>query len=371
MKILARGPTINAADVGDLQQALEMVPPSGGAVYIPAGKYEIDKTVEIALADRQHLYLYGDGRATVLNYTPTDGSHFLQLSGVENSWWPDLKITIRDLTVVGNYHSGDAFHLLWPNDTMVDSCFFYGFGGCAIVVTPSATNVTVRDCWMRDCKRALHADNLHHLTFHGNQTRSAQDGQKQDEHIYIGRHCREVRIVNNHIAYGHAQAIVLDGTAQHVVANNTIEGFVEGIKAISSRDILINSNYIHCPTGILMLGGNRGLTMTGNTFIDNNEAIAVSEGNDSGGHVISANIIRQSHHGEGRRGIELGEARDCIVTGNMFEGLTEGPAISAEPSSAGHVITSNRIAACAGEAVAITAGPDLSRHVIADNCITD
>ncbi len=346
MKIIEQGATINAAEVGDLQKALDMVPQSGGAVYIPAGKYEIDKPVKLSLADQQHLYIYGDGRATVLNYTATDGSHFLELSGVENSWWPDLKITIRDLTVVGNYECGDAFHLLWPNDTMIDSCFFYGFGGCAIVVTPQATNVTIRDCWMRDCKRALHADNLHHLTFHGNQTRSAEGGQRQHEHIYIGRHCREIRIVNNHIAYGHTEGIILDGTAQHVIANNTIEGFVTGIKAIDCRDIIIDSNYLHCPTGVLMEGDNRGITISGNMMTTNYDgAITIRDAYGSGAHVISGNVIRQSVFEDGQKGIDLGDARDCVVTGNLIEDITDGPAIAA--------------------------GPDLSRHVVANNCVTD
>ena len=346
MKTVQRGATVNVAEVGDLQRALDMVPAGGGAVYIPAGKYEIEETVRLALADKQHLYIYGDGRATVLTYTARDGSHLLELAGVENSWWPDLKITIRDLTLVGNYDCGDAFHLLWPNDTMIDACFLYGFGGAAVVVTPNATNVTIRDCWMRDCKRVLHADNLHHLTFHGNQTRSAEGGQKQNEHLYIGKHCREVRIVNNHLAYGHAEGIILEGTAQHVIANNTIEGFVTGIRAVDCRDIIMNANYIHCATGVLMEGDNRGLTVSGNMMTDNSQgAVIVRDAGGSRGHVISGNVIRQSVYENGQRGIDLGDARDCVVTSNVIEDVSGGPAIAG--------------------------GPDLSGHVIADNCVTD
>ena len=37
MRILSRGVTINAADVGDLQEALDQLPECGGAVYLPAG----------------------------------------------------------------------------------------------------------------------------------------------------------------------------------------------------------------------------------------------------------------------------------------------------------------------------------------------
>jgi len=342
MRILSRGVTINAADVGDLQEALDQLPECGGAVYLPAGTYEIDRTVRCALREGQHLLLCGDGRATVIRFAATDGSHLLELSGVKNSWWPDLKITLRDLTLVGNYECGDAFHLRWPKDTMVDACFFEAFGGTAIRVSPNATNVTIRDCWMRDCKRALHADNLHHLTFHGNQTRSSNDGQVQDEHVYIGRHCREVRIVNNHIAYGHNEGIILDGTAQHVVANNTIEGFTVGIRAIDCRDIAIQSNYLHCPTGLLMEADTRGMTVSGNLLTTNSEgAVVIRDARGSGGHVITGNIIRRSLYDEPQRGIDLGDSVGCVVTSNTLEDTSDGPPIVSDGDPAVHEIANN------------------------------
>ncbi|MFO7946945.1 MAG: right-handed parallel beta-helix repeat-containing protein [Armatimonadota bacterium] len=335
-------PATNAAEVGDLQEALNS-PRPGGSVYLPAGRYQVDETIRVNLENTQHLYLYGDGRASVIEFTATDGSPLLELTGVEDSWWPDLKITIRDLTLVGNYEAGDAFYLRWPNDTMIDGCFFQGFGGCAVVVTPNATNVTVRDCWMRDCKRMLHADNLHHLTFHGNQTRSSNDGQQQDEHIYIGKYCREVRIVSNHIAYGHNEAIILDGTAQHVIANNTIEGFREGIVATDSRDIIIDSNYLHCPTGVLLREDCRGFTVSGNMMTDNYDgAVRIADAGGSGGHVISGNIIRQSVYADGQKGIDLGDSTGCVVTDNVIEDTSDGPAIGAQ-RDANHTIANNQI----------------------------
>lgn len=348
MKILERGAIINAAEVGDLQAALNQLPPTGGAVYLPAGKYEVDCPIVFALKERQHLHLYGDGRATVIHYTPEDGSHFFELRGVENSWWPDLRLTIRDLSLIGNHKCGDALHLLWPNDGLVDTCFFYGFGGTAVWVGPNATNVTVRDCWMRDCRRALCAEDLHHLTFHGNQTRSVDKiGLHQAEHVYIGRHCREVRIVNNHLAYGHSEGIILDGTAQHVVANNTIEGFTVGIRAVDCRDITLAANYLHTPTGILMEGENRGLTVTGNLFTNNpGGAVCIRTSHGSGGHVISSNIIRQSVYGDGQRGVDLGDAVDCVVNGNVFEDLTGDPAVAARDLGL-HTVAQNSVGDCA------------------------
>ena len=99
---------IDASAVGGLQAALDQLPETGGTVYLPAGKYVITETVEKRLAEGQHLFLVGEGRATVLVNENRDGAPLLRLVGAVGQWWPDLKITIRDLTFVGNYDSGDA-----------------------------------------------------------------------------------------------------------------------------------------------------------------------------------------------------------------------------------------------------------------------
>ncbi|MFW5867524.1 MAG: hypothetical protein ACOCX2_06885, partial [Armatimonadota bacterium] len=60
------GGRIDAAEAGGIQRALDALPASGGTVHIPAGRWEIDTTLEIALARRQHLNLEGEGRSSVL-----------------------------------------------------------------------------------------------------------------------------------------------------------------------------------------------------------------------------------------------------------------------------------------------------------------
>lgn len=189
---------INAADAGGLQAALDALPEAGGTIYVPAGRHVFTEPVVKKLKDGQHLFLVGEGRATVLVNENHEGQELLSIVGAVGQWWPDLKITIRDLTFVGNHESGDALVVEFPNDTMIDGCFFYGHGGKAVYLKTSGTNVTCRDCWMRDCRRAVYAENIHHLTLHGNQTRSVKDGLVQAEQIYLDRNCREVRVVNNH-----------------------------------------------------------------------------------------------------------------------------------------------------------------------------
>ena len=364
---------IDITQAGGLQAALDALPARGGTVYVPAGTHRLDRPVVKALAETQHLFLVGDGRASVLVNTNTHGDDLLHLAGVEGTWWPDLRITIRDLAFVGNPASGDAVAIDYPNDTMIDACFFIGHGAQAVHLGPHGTNVTVRDCWMRDCKRGLRAMNIHHLTFHGNQTRSLRGGQTQEEHVYLSWHCREVRIVNNHIAYGHDRGIVLDGTAQHVIANNTIEGFDVAIDACGTgaqqprdrcRDITLSANYIHANTGVRLTGACNGFGITGNDFINNPEgAIVIEDARGAGHHSITGNVVRKSvydgrfvtHASPEQGGFRLGDSANCVVTGNLLDGIRPGPGISAGPGGGGHVIAANRVVQREGQALDIRA----------------
>ncbi len=370
---------------GDLQSALDSLPRHGGVIHIPAGTYNFDKPVTKTLLEGQHLSITGDGRGSILNNTAQGGEPLLHITGVKGSWWPDLRITFRDIAFTGNHKSGDALIVDWPNDTLVDTCFFIGHGGHAIRLGPSGTNVTIRDCWMRDCKRGVRAEAIHHLTLHGNQTRSLSGGQQQEEHVYLGWDCREIRVVNNHFAYGFKTAIILDGTAQHVISNNTIEGFNVAIEARGAsdtkyrdrcRDIAITSNYLKAVTGIKMTGECRGFAITGNEFIDNNvAAILFEEASIGGKHTITGNAIRKSAYGgeffplEGsspeQGGIILGEAADCVVSGNLLDGIYPGPAISAGPGGGRHLITGNRIVNPKGLALDVS-----SKNCMIENNLT-
>ena len=367
---------ISIKEAGELQSALDTLPKQGGTIHIPAGTYNFNKPVTKKLLEGQHLFIVGDGRGSVLNNTNKSGEPLLQITAVTGAKWPDLRITIRDLAFVGNHQSGDALIVVWPNDILVDTCFFQGHGGHAISLVPYGTNVTIRDCWIRDCKRGIRAEAIHHITLHGNQTRSLAGGQAQEEHVYIGCDSREIRIVNNHFAYGFKTAIILDGTAQHVISNNTIEGFNTAIEAhgVSDnkkyldhcRDITITSNYLKAEIGVHLLGECRGFAITGNDFIDNRKAaILIEQATGAGKHTIIGNVVRKSVYGgvffpypgtsPEQGGFRLGEAEDCIISGNILDGIDPGPAICAGPGGGRHVITSNRIVRPKGIALDITA----------------
>jgi hypothetical protein len=374
---------ISIKTAGGLQSALDALPNEGGTIHIPTGTYNFNKPVTKTLQEGQHLFIVGDGRGSVLNNISKSGEPLLQITGVTGAKWPDMRITIRDIAFVGNHQSGDALIVVWPNDTLIDTCFFLGHGGHAISLVPYGTNITIRDCWIRDCKRGIHAEAIHHITLHGNQTRSLDGGQEQEEHVYIGWDSREIRIVNNHFAYGFKTAIILDGTAQHVISNNTIEGFNTAIEAhgVSDknyrdhcRDIAISSNYLKADIGVHLVGECRGFAITGNEFIDNAvAAILIEEAKGAGKHTITGNVVRKSVYGgaffpysqmisTNQGGFRLGEAEDCVVSGNILDAIDPGPAICAGPGGGRHIITSNRIIQPTGTALDITAEGCLIEH---------
>jgi len=182
-------------------------------------------------------------------------------------------------------------------------------------------------------------------------------------------------VVNNHFAYGQNTGIILDGTAQHVIANNTIEGFRVGIEARGMseikprdrcRDIALTSNYVHADIGIRLSGECRGFAITGNDFINNTEAaVLIVDSGGAGKHSITGNVVRKSVYGGDffplpnssplQGGIYLGDAADCLVSSNLLEGINPGPALSAGPGGGGHIITGNRILSGEGQGIDLSA----------------
>lgn len=97
---------MRAWDAGGLQATLDALPPEGGVIHVPAGTYPVEKTLTKQLVEGQHLFLVGDGRGSVLKNLNTGGAPLRRISGHKGSSWPKLRITIRDLSFMGNPQSG-------------------------------------------------------------------------------------------------------------------------------------------------------------------------------------------------------------------------------------------------------------------------
>jgi len=360
---------IDMAAAGGLQAALDALPASGGTIFVPPGRHVLTETAVKHLAERQHLTLVGAGRASILVNENREGQDLLQLVGVKgviSRVWPDLKITIRDLSFLGNHQSGDALVIQYPYDTLVEDCFFEGHGGRAVYFKTNGSNVTCRDCWMRDCKRGVYCESLHHLTLSGLMTRSLPGGQEQAEQLYLGSDCREIRVVGNHFAYGHNEAIIIHGSTHHVISGNTIEGFRVGILGkpdpnstySDCRDVTIGTNYINGGCAVKLDGKCDGFAISNNIIIAAGDgAVVIRNAEGSGAHCITGNIIRKSAFKQ-QGGIHLGDSVGCTVVGNVFQEVLASPAISAGPGGGKHVIASNNITKAPGEQIVVKDAAD-------------
>lgn len=89
---------------GSVQAALNAARPRGGAVYAPAGNYAVDPLV--AYTD---TLLYGDGAATILTATGSNGS------GVITSAPGAQCVNVRDLRINGNGQPGTRHGIYLAN----------------------------------------------------------------------------------------------------------------------------------------------------------------------------------------------------------------------------------------------------------------
>ena len=188
---MIEGATFNVFDYGAtgdgstndtvaLQAALDAVPSTGGAVYIPSGTYIITQSIVI----KSNTLLFGDGNASQIKasqsaFVGTLAGNSVYL--VRNQNWTasvitDENITIENLSfnygtvvIVGGgahcismryvenvnvincdfYNGENATAFLATNNTLVDGCSAYDFINCAYDHWTSPSNAIVTNCYAR------------------------------------------------------------------------------------------------------------------------------------------------------------------------------------------------------------------------------
>lgn len=121
-------------DYDAIQTAFNYCVANGYSLYFPAGTYNVvDKNYPFgqglpvtALKDCNNVTVYGDGPTSILQTTSSAGADVLQLNGVKNLHFRNLKVT----------------------------AFLTGFadaGSNGISVTNGWDNITVHDVWIEDC----------------------------------------------------------------------------------------------------------------------------------------------------------------------------------------------------------------------------
>jgi parallel beta-helix repeat protein len=276
---------INARDYPSLQAAIDALPETGGAVRLPAGRFEISEPLVI---ETQDTLLTGEGTGTQIVNTNTAGRPAIIVRSKTHASEPRSyvwRVQLSDLRLIGNEKSGHGIEARRVNEVFIDG-------------------VTV--------------------SYHGG------DG------IHLNGCYEDARITNSLVSYNRGAGVAIVACHDIVVAANQLEENQDGLKCVDSVNLCMTGNNVddHLRHGVV-IEKNYGSVLSGN-MIENSRGKAIILDRDCHGITLSANVIATNFGG----GIELRDAHGCTVSGNSFPRNPRG-ALAIGPASSRIAVSGN------------------------------
>jgi nitrous oxidase accessory protein NosD len=276
---------INAHDYPSLQAAIDALPEAGGAVRLPAGRFEISQPLVI---EKQDALLIGDGTGTQIVNTNTAGQPAIivrpktQANEPRSYVW---RVQLSDLRLIGNEKSGHGIEALRVNEIFIDGVTVSYHGG---------DGIRLRGCY------------------------------------------EDARIANSLVSYNRGAGIAILACHDIVVAANQLEENQDGVFCADSVNLCMTGNNVddHLRHGVIIEKA-YGSVLSGN-MIENSRGSAIILDRDCHGITLSANVIATNFGG----GIELRDAHGCAVSGNSFPRNPRG-ALAIGPNSSRITVSGN------------------------------
>ncbi len=323
--------TINAAEYGSIQEALDAVPDGGALVQLPAGKFVIEEPLRLHTADTT---LTGVGTATWIVNANKAGQPALLIADPEcqnaktdrqHQLW---RVQVTNLRITGNEGSGAGIEARQINEILLQGVTVSENGGDGILLDYCYEDPRINACLLTYNKgTGLNLQGCHDIVVAASQFEENQDAL----HCFDGYNlCMNGCCLDDHLGHG----VVIENTYGSVLAGNMIEE-CNGTAVILDRDcygITLSANVIaHNGAGIDLRDAH-GCAVSANTFtILKTNALRI--GPDSGRITVTGNNFSDSYIGEDsvRRaendrlagGLLLESTADVAITGNVFSGLTE------------------------------------------------
>tara|TARA_R100000789_G_scaffold20427_2_gene23585 strand:- start:1192 stop:2100 length:909 start_codon:yes stop_codon:yes gene_type:complete len=112
-----------SADTDSIQEAIDMLPPIGGTVFLKAGTYNLTESIMI---NKQNVQLIGEGRA----------AHLKNVNNKRVIWIDEVaNILISGLKIEGSLTAGsvnDGIYIDESNQTIVQDCYIFNMGAHGI-----------------------------------------------------------------------------------------------------------------------------------------------------------------------------------------------------------------------------------------------
>lgn len=326
---------IDAANYGSLQAAIDALPPEGGCLRIPAGRFEILKPLVVEVGD---VLITGQGTASELVNVNQSGEPCLIVRPKRHAIEPKAtlwRVQIANLRLTGNEKSGHGVEAIHVNEIFIHGVTVSYHGGDGIRLDHCYEDPRIGDSLITYNKQAgLNLLGCHDIVVSSNQFEENQDAVRCSDGFNL---CMNGNNIDDHLRHG----VVIENTYGSVVSGNMIEE-CQGVGIVLDRDcygITLAANVIaHEFSGGIDLLDAHGCTVSANSFpLVHKHALFI--GPESDRIAVTGNAFADSFLGRGatRRpppddpsgGIVLSGTRDIAISGNTFSGLAY-PAVALE-----------------------------------------
>lgn len=321
---------IDASYYSSLQEAINVVPESGGMLKIPPGEFEITEPLIIRSSD---IHLEGSGTSTHIKNMNKDGQPALLIQHPSNKDDRDAelwRISLANFRITGNEESGNGIEARRINEIFIDGVSVSYHGGDGIHLyycyeDPRITNNLIT----YNKNTGLNLIGCHDIVVSANQFEENNDAVFCSDSFNL---CMTGNNLDDHLGNG----VVIENTYGSVLAGNMIEE-CNGIAVIMDRNSYgntVSANVIaHNVSGGVDLRDAHGCAISANTFtIMGKDAVKI--GPMSGRIMVSGNIFSDSYIGDGNLfreendrnagGLVLEETSEVGIVANMFSGVQPG-----------------------------------------------
>ncbi len=340
----AKPAVIDAAKFPNLQAAFDAVPPAGGLVRLPPGRFELAQPLVLSRGDTR---VEGCGAATCLVNINPDGKPALIVRAPDREKNPKARlwrVQLADFRICGDPQAVDAKSTQPASGDGVlaqgvDEIFIHGLsvdhcGGHGVQLDHCYEDPRVADSiFTYNAQAGVFLVGCHDIVVSANHFEENQDALRCHDGFNL---CMSGNNLDDHLRHG----VVIENTYGSVLSGNMIEECAH-TGVILDRDcygITVSANVLADNFGGgVELRDAHGCSISANTFT----IVAVRGlvvGPESGRITITGNNFSDSYVGRKTRrqgkqnlatGIVLQGTRDVVVSGNLFSGL-DGAAVEAD-----------------------------------------
>lgn len=307
-----------------INDAINDLPASGGAVYLLEGTYTIDDFINI---NKSNVSLIGAGAGTILKKTVPTEFNVIYANSVS-------KVLISQLAIDGSRTGGVAIDFLSVNDSKIDKVWVRSIKEIAKagIWLEDSSNNTISNTVIKDLNfdPDVNTDGLELAGSSSNNIISHNSISQCGESAIFGSEGSENNIICDNIlidatnAAGDA-AIWLRGR-YNVVCNNVISSSGEGGIYMDGDYCLISGNSLSDivnSEGIVIGSEWNSITpsyaIVSNNLIRNSGKEGIRIGKSDGGNIISGNMIYDNGGASNYAGIFVdGDSDDNLISGNYI-----------------------------------------------------